>query len=296
MTGIKLHERSLLPRRWCWFSVVSLLDVESNYLMIKAYQYSTITSVNLLATFTVPCVMALSYFFLGTRYSKQQMIGGLLAMLGVILLLVFDRFSDDNDVQHWQKYSFLGDLFVLLASLLYAVSNVLQERLLQEICVLDSLMLVGSFGVFWAGIQVSVFERMQMYRVLSSLSNIMLTIVFSTALFLFYCLAPWVMIWGGSTLFNLSLLSCQIWVAFVQVIFFGGFNKWSGVMFGGSFVLVVSGIVIFSIYGSRELPDVSDDFQESSEIKEKLLDEESQQSSQMSELDVMSTLYQHYKE
>ena len=45
---------------WWKYFILALADVEGNFLLVKAYQYTTITSVQLLDCFTIPCVMVLA--------------------------------------------------------------------------------------------------------------------------------------------------------------------------------------------------------------------------------------------
>ncbi len=43
------------------YLALAVLDVEGNYLVTKAYQYTSITSVTLLDSTTIPAVMLLSW-------------------------------------------------------------------------------------------------------------------------------------------------------------------------------------------------------------------------------------------
>ena len=63
-------EGRFVPRIALWrYALVALIDVEANYLVVKAYTAgASITSVMLLDCFTIPCVMVLSRVFLRTRY------------------------------------------------------------------------------------------------------------------------------------------------------------------------------------------------------------------------------------
>eukprot|EP00286_Rhodomonas_abbreviata_P008480 CAMPEP_0181325916 /NCGR_PEP_ID=MMETSP1101-20121128/21199_1 /TAXON_ID=46948 /ORGANISM="Rhodomonas abbreviata, Strain Caron Lab Isolate" /LENGTH=151 /DNA_ID=CAMNT_0023434293 /DNA_START=72 /DNA_END=524 /DNA_ORIENTATION=- len=56
------------PKLATLFFLFALADVEANFLIVKAYQYASITSVTLLDCFTIPCVVCLSFCFLGARY------------------------------------------------------------------------------------------------------------------------------------------------------------------------------------------------------------------------------------
>ena len=51
----------LLSNAWYVYLGLAVLDVEGNYLVTKAYQYTSITSVTLLDSTTIPAVMLLSW-------------------------------------------------------------------------------------------------------------------------------------------------------------------------------------------------------------------------------------------
>lgn len=58
----QLHQ---LP--WWRYALLALCDVEANYFVVKAYEYTSITSVMLIDCFTIPCVMILSCVFLKAK-------------------------------------------------------------------------------------------------------------------------------------------------------------------------------------------------------------------------------------
>jgi drug/metabolite transporter (DMT)-like permease len=64
-------ERRPLQRPWWQYAALAVLDVEANYLVTKAYQYTSITSVTLLDCFTIPTVMLLSWLVLKSRWAPS---------------------------------------------------------------------------------------------------------------------------------------------------------------------------------------------------------------------------------
>jgi drug/metabolite transporter (DMT)-like permease len=64
--------------------------VEGNYLIVRAYQYTDITSVTLLDAFAVPVVMAISSLAMSARYSRRQMAGVLVCLAGLVMLVCTD--------------------------------------------------------------------------------------------------------------------------------------------------------------------------------------------------------------
>lgn len=108
------------------YALLALLDVEGNYLLVCAFQFTSLTSVTLLDCFTIPVVMALSAVVLGRRYGRGHMAGALLCVAGIALLVATDPAAGAAGY----KAPLLGDVLVLLGACLYAVGNVAQEKLL----------------------------------------------------------------------------------------------------------------------------------------------------------------------
>ena len=103
-------------RPWQWL-LLAIVDVEANYLLVLAYQYTDITSVTLLDGFTVPCVMVLSRGLFGRRFSRRQLFGVMLCLGGLAVLVATDA-SHGNTQQ--AKQPLLGDALVLAGAALYA--------------------------------------------------------------------------------------------------------------------------------------------------------------------------------
>jgi len=85
--------------RWWMYLIVALLDVEANFLVVKAYQFTTITSIMLIDCFAIPTVMLLSYIFLKARYTKFHYFGVFLCLAGLACLVVSDVISGKNEGQ-----------------------------------------------------------------------------------------------------------------------------------------------------------------------------------------------------
>ncbi|XP_010071791.1 PREDICTED: solute carrier family 35 member F1-like, partial [Pterocles gutturalis] len=74
---------AILKRRWWKYMILGIIDIEANYLVVKAYQYTTLTSVQLLDCFVIPVVILLSWFFLLVRYKAVHFIGIVVCILGM---------------------------------------------------------------------------------------------------------------------------------------------------------------------------------------------------------------------
>ena len=73
---------------WQWL-LLALCDVEGNYLLVLAYQYTDITSVCVLDAFAIPATMALSRCF-GARYPPRQLFAAATCLCGLAVLVAND--------------------------------------------------------------------------------------------------------------------------------------------------------------------------------------------------------------
>jgi solute carrier family 35 protein F1/2 len=137
-TWLKYGLAKACPHALWKYALIALFDLEANYTVVLAYRYTDLTSVQLLDCFTIPCVMVFSRFLIRPKptYNRWQLLGALVSILGMILLVVIDVLgesrSKDGDDNRESKNIGLGDAFCLIASLLYAASNVLCEKLLKS--------------------------------------------------------------------------------------------------------------------------------------------------------------------
>ncbi|XP_057718053.1 uncharacterized protein LOC130932679 isoform X1 [Arachis stenosperma] len=109
---------------WYWYLLLGIVDVQGNYLVNKAYQYSSITSVTLLDCWTIPWAILFTWIFLGTRYSLWQLSGAAICVLGLCLVM----FSDSEVGGGGGSKPLLGDVLVIGGTLFYAISNVGENK------------------------------------------------------------------------------------------------------------------------------------------------------------------------
>jgi solute carrier family 35 protein F1/2 len=147
-----------------------------------------------------------------------------------------------------QHAPLLGDLLVILGAGLYAVCNVTQEKLLGEVAVVELLAFLGCFGALFSGLQVALLERRALQSFALSAASVQPFLGFALSLYAFYLLVPKVLVGGGATVLNLSLLTSDLWSAVARVLFFGGFGSslWAFVV---SLVLVAAGLSIYTLAG-----------------------------------------------
>ncbi|KAI5060806.1 hypothetical protein GOP47_0025226, partial [Adiantum capillus-veneris] len=87
---IFISKKKPLRVGWYYYLVLALMDVEGNYFVVKAYQYTSLTSVLLLDRWTIPCVLLLSWLFIKTKYNASQLIRVCACVLGLVFVILSD--------------------------------------------------------------------------------------------------------------------------------------------------------------------------------------------------------------
>ncbi|XP_078434783.1 uncharacterized protein LOC144705828 isoform X2 [Wolffia australiana] len=159
--GVSLFRRRKLLAPWHWYLALAIVDVQGNYLVVKAYQYTSITSATLLDCWTIPWVIVLTWLVLGTRYSIPQFMGAATCVAGLGLVLL----SDAWDSTGGGKRPLLGDALVIAGTLFYALSNVGEEFFVKKKDRVELLAMLGFFGMIVSAAEISVFERKELQAI-----------------------------------------------------------------------------------------------------------------------------------
>lgn len=232
----------LRARGWKYL-ILSVIDVEANYLIVKAYQYTTLTSVQLLDCFTIPTVLALSWIFLKVRYKILHILGVGVCLLGVGCVVWAD--IEEGHGSEGGNQRLLGDMLCLIAATLYGVSNVAQEFVVKTYDRYEFLGMVGLFGSCVNGIQLAILERNEIATIQWDTWQVVCLLVgFALSMFVLYSLMPVVMALTSATAVNLSILSADFYALVVGIYLFGyQFH----ILYFVSFFLVITGVIMYSI-------------------------------------------------
>ncbi|KAI7748780.1 hypothetical protein M8C21_033584, partial [Ambrosia artemisiifolia] len=200
----------------------------------KAFQFSSITSVTILDCGT----------FLGAA----------LCVSGLFLVLL----SDSGVGGGGGSNPVLGDALVIAGTCFFAFSNVGEEYCVKKVGRVEVIAMLGLFGMLVSLIEMALFE----YKTLKSISwspqVILIFAGFGMSAFAFTSLTPLVLQASGATLFNLSLLTADMWAVVIRVFVYHQKVDW---LYYVSFIFVGIGLVIYSKTEKyrNELPKVGND-------------------------------------
>ncbi|KAB5569654.1 hypothetical protein DKX38_003447 [Salix brachista] len=281
---IMLYRKQALKAKWYYYAILSLVDVEANFLVVKAYQYTSITSVMLLDCWAIPSVMVLTWFFLSTKYRFKKIAGVIVCVAGLVMVVFSDVHSGDPSGGSNPRK---GDALVIAGATLYAISNVSEEFLVKNADRVELMSLLGFFGAIISAIQISILERNEIKSIHWSAGAAFPFFGFSLAMFLFYSFVPILLKISGSTMLNLSLLTSDMWAVVIRIFAYHEKVDW---MYFVAFAAVAVGLVVYSGGDKEEAPHHADAGDEDAE-RSKHFDEEagSSKTRESGKLDLAST-------
>ncbi|KAI8352075.1 solute carrier family 35 member SLC35F1/F2/F6 [Blakeslea trispora] len=232
-------------QRGIHYFILGLIDVEGNYFVVKAYQYTSLLSAMLLNCWSTPVCMILSYFVLKSRFRWLQCAGVLIALGGMGMLIA-------SDVMEGKDYAALdavkGDLFCLLGATLYGFSNVGEEYMARKHPLYEVIGMFTFFATFINFVQLMILERHEFGAFSSNPGAAGMVVVYTFCMFILYSLAPVLFRMGSAVLYNLSLLTSN----FYGLIFgIGLFGYHITVMYPIAYVIIIVGIAIYHLFPYR---------------------------------------------
>lgn len=214
-----------------------------HWTVVKAYQFTSITSVMLLDCFTIPCVMVMTFLLLKTRYNWRHLLG-VLACLGGLAILVWSDAASNKEKSSSGPSPIFGDILCLVGAFLYAVSNTGQEMCVKRWSYSEFLAMIGIFGAPISFIQLMVLERHEIVGIGWNIKVISLVVGFALVLFTMYSITPYMMFISGSTLFNLSLLTSDAYAVIFGLFLFHSKLHWA---YWIALSVIVLGLCLYNI-------------------------------------------------
>jgi len=241
--GFKKWFSIVLKDGWRYF-ILAFLDVEGNYFIVLAYQYTNLLSAQLFSFWTVVCVVVISLIFLKVRYHLAQYAGIVVACGGFAILIASDYITRSNN--YAPANALKGDLFCLLAQTLYAFSNTFEEFLVSKRPMYEVIGQLAFWGMFINGVQAAIFDRNSIKhadwdgKIGGYLAG------YTLLLFIFYTLAPIVFRMSSAAFFNIGLLTGTFWGVIVGTQVFGYHIHY---LYPIAFVLIIIGHFVY--YGTE---------------------------------------------
>jgi len=239
----------VIKETWWKYAALGFVEAEANYCIVKAYQFTSVTSVQMLDSCTIIFVLILSYFVLKRRYTWIHLFFVLLVFVGLGLMIYSDiKKADDGFSAKWK-----GCLLVVVACALYSISNVAVENLMatRQAARIEYLAQMSFWATIISFIQMMIFDR-------TELMNLAKTdhpgpvagwlICFSLCLFIVYSLMPIAFNISSAVFVNLGLLTADIYALFVGIYLFDEIFDYLYLI---SFFIILSSLIGYHIESWR---------------------------------------------
>ncbi|XP_030638956.1 solute carrier family 35 member F2 [Chanos chanos] len=232
----------ILKSKWWKYLLMAFTDVEANYTVVKAYQFTTLTSIQLLDCFVIPVLMLLSWWFLKTRYRLVHFVAVVICLLGVGAMVGADLQAGRD--QGSNSDVLLGDGLVLISAALYAVSNVCQEYTVKNLSRMEFLGMMGLFGTLISVIQMAVLEIKAVADIEWNWKICMLFGAYALCMYGLYTFMSVVVKMTSAAAVNLSMLTADLFSLFCGIFLFH--YKFSG-LYVVSFITITIGFILFNV-------------------------------------------------
>ncbi|CAA7016690.1 unnamed protein product [Microthlaspi erraticum] len=259
--GIMLYQRPTIKAKWHHYFLLALVDVEASFLMVKAFQYTSITSVMLLDCWSIPCVLVLTWAFLHTKYRLMKISGVVICIVGVVMVVFSDVHAGS---QAGGSNLVKGDLLVIAGATLYAVSNTTEEFLVKNANTVELMTFLGFFGAVICAIQIGILERGELKAIHWSADVVIPFVRVAVTMFLYYALLPVLLKTNGAAMFTLSLLTSDMWAVLIRIFAYHEKVDW---LYYLAFATTAIGLIIYSM---KE----KDEEEQRDDVQRKLLHEE----------------------
>ncbi|KAF8552149.1 DUF914-domain-containing protein [Imleria badia] len=223
--GLRGWTKVIMRDGWKYF-LLSFGDAQGNFLALKAYAYTDLLSCMLLDAWAIPMCLLTSWLYMRTKYHWTQVLGVAISIGGLCLLVVSDLVTGKDG--HAERRG-LGDALMLVAATLFGISNATEEFFVRRSPLYEVVGQLGMWGTLVTGIQAFVLERdlvglapwdnwtsgcIQNLRC-RTLTRLELDfcsyIPYTTAVFMFFSLAPLLFRTASSSYLNMSLLTSDFY-------------------------------------------------------------------------------------
>jgi len=227
-------------------------DVEGNFLVVKAYQYTDLLSCMLLDAWAIPVCMFFSWVYLRTKYHWTQLLGVFICIGGLGMLVASDQITQKD----WQALARgKGDAFMVAGATLYGFTNATEEFFVRKRPLYEVIGQLGMWGFIINGIQSAGLEWRQMKEVTWDGATIGLLCAYTSAMLILYTVAPMLYRMASSAYFNLSLLSSDFYGLLFGLFLFHYHPYW---LYFIAFAVVIAGLITYFWHSTPEEQGILD--------------------------------------
>ncbi|KAK7466467.1 hypothetical protein VKT23_005188 [Stygiomarasmius scandens] len=230
---------------WKYFFLAAC-DVEGNFMVVKAYNYTDLLSCMLLDAWAIPVCLFFSWVYMRTKYHWTQLLGVFICILGLGLLVTADVVTEKN----WSPLDRgKGDGFMVAGATLYGFTNATEEFLVRKRPLYEVVGQLGMWGFMICAIQAAGLEHADMHTASWNGGTVGLVIAYTSAMFILYTVAPILYRMASSGYYNLSLLSSDFYGLLFGLFLYHYSPYW---LYFIAFAIVITGLITYFWWSAPE--------------------------------------------
>ncbi|KAJ8487926.1 hypothetical protein ONZ45_g14152 [Pleurotus djamor] len=243
--GLKGWGQMVLRDGWKYF-ILAACDVEANFMVVKAYEYTDLLSCMLLDAWAIPVCLFFSWVYMRVKYHWTQLLGVAVCIAGLGMLVASDQITEKD----WDAVSRgKGDAFMIAGATLYGFTNATEEFFVRRSPLFEVLGQLGFWGFIICGSQAAGLEHQGMRDAPWNGPIIGLLFSFTAAMLILYTVAPMLYRLASSAYYNLSLLSSDFYGLLFGLFLYRYSPYW---LYFISFAVVIVGLVVYFWHATPE--------------------------------------------
>lgn len=243
--GFKGWVKVIWKDGWKYF-ILAACDVEGNFLVVKAYQYTDLLSCMLLDAWAIPVCLFFCWIYMRTKYHWTQILGVLVCVGGLGMLVGSDMLTDKNFPATSRGK---GDAFMIVGATLYGFTNATEEFFVRRSPLYEVVGQLGMWGTLINGIQAASLEHVDMTNASWNGATIGLLIAYTASMIILYTVAPLLYRMASSAFYNISLLTSDFYGLLFGLFLFHFSPFW---LYFPAFTVVILGLIIYFWHATPE--------------------------------------------
>jgi len=228
------------------YIILAACDVEGNFLVVKAFNYTTLLSCMLLDAWAIPVCILFSWLYLRPRYHWTQLLGIIICIAGLGLLVASDEITDKD----WPAASKVkGDIFMLIGASLYGFTNATEEFFVRRSPLYEVIGQLGMWGTIINGCQAAGLEHALIPQANWNGATVGLLIAYTAAMICLYTVAPILYRMASSAYYNISLLTSDFYGLLFGLFLFHYSPYW---LYFPAFAVVIFGLIVYFWHATPE--------------------------------------------
>lgn len=229
------------------YIILAAADVEGNFMVVKAYQYTDLLSCMLLDAMAIPSCLFFSWLWMRTRFHWTQILGVIICLGGMAMLVGSDIITDKTASIALDKAK--GDGFMIAGAILYGFTNATEELFVRKRPLYEVVGQLGMWGVIISAAQAGGLEARDYKNHTWNGATVGLILTYTVGMLILYTVAPLLYRMASSTFYNLSILSADFYGLLFGLFLYHFDPYW---LYFVSFAVIILGLITYFWWSAPE--------------------------------------------